>query len=185
MSEHARSFIQHLVTLRDNDRGALAHLKRSLSFEPGAYPRAYPYVERFVGPDKHADDPRRRALYLAAGLYALHPLHREGVSFATAFGAVARSRDSASLEHRFIALLDAEPDSLPTLLRQTISMLAADSQGCDYADLLDDLTRWCDRFKPEARDALRQRWARDFYRAYEPHSAPQTAADAPLTETTH
>lgn len=184
MSDHARSFMTHLIGLKDSDRGALAHLKHSLGFEPGAYPRAYPYVERFVGADKHADDPWRRALYLAAGLFAFHPMHQEGVSFATALGRVGRARDSSSIEQRFIALLGAEPESLPALLRQSVSLLAADGQGCDYASLLDDLARWLDPFKPEARDQLRQRWARDFYRAYEPHAAPGEGTGTALPEPT-
>lgn len=183
MSEHALSFMAYLIGLKDSDRGALAYLKRSLSFEPGTYPRAYPYVERFVGADKHAEDPLRRAMYLVAGLFALHPLHHEGVSFAGAFGRIGRARDSASVEQRFIALLAAEPESLPTLLRQSVSLLAADGQGCDYVGLLDDLTRWLNPFKPEARDQLRQRWARDFYRAYDPHAASADDADAVLSET--
>lgn len=183
MSEHAQTFINHLIGLKDRERGALAHLKRSLSFDPGAYPPAYPYVERFVGADKHADDPRRQALYLTAGLLALHPVHSEGASLATALGRVARSRGSASIEQRFIALLGAEPESLPTLLRQSVSLLAADGLGCDYASLLDDLTRWLDRWKVEARDQLRQRWARDFYRAYEPDAGSADNADAALPET--
>jgi CRISPR system Cascade subunit CasB len=69
MNEPARSFINHLQKLSESNRGALAHLKRSLSFAPGAYPPAFPHVERFVGAERHADDPWRQALYLAAGLY--------------------------------------------------------------------------------------------------------------------
>lgn len=184
MSDHAQSFITHLIGLKDNDRGALAHLKRSLGFDPGAYPRAYPYVERFVGAEKHADDPWRKALYLAAGLFALHPMHHAGVSFATALGRVGRSRDSGSIEQRFIALLGAEPDSLPTLLRQSVSLLAADGVGFDYIILLKDLAFWLNRVKPEVIDQLRQHWARDFYRAYEPHAAPEEDAAAPLPEIT-
>ena len=72
MSDHAQSFIAYLIGLKDSDRGALAHLKRSLGFDPGAYPRAYPYVERFVGADQHAEAPWRKAMYLAAGLFAGH-----------------------------------------------------------------------------------------------------------------
>lgn len=184
MSDHAQSFITHLIGLKDRDRGALAHLKRSLGFAPGAYPGAYPYVERFVGAEKHADDPRRRALYLTAGLFALHSEHRVGMSFATALGRVGRSRESGSIEQRFIALLGAEPESLPTLLRQSVSLLAAEGQGCDYVSLLDDLTRWLDPFRSEARDQLRQCWARDFYRAYDPHAAADTDAEIALPETT-
>lgn len=191
MSDHAQSFITHLISLKDRDRGALAHLKRSLGFDPGAYPGAYPYVERFVGADKHADDPRRHALYLTAGLFALHSVHCEDMSFATALGRVGWLRKSgnieqrsSNIERRFIALLGAEPESLPTLLRQSVSLLAADDQGCDYVRLLDDLARWLDPFQPEARDQLRQRWARDFYRAYDPHAAADSDAETALPETT-
>lgn len=181
MSEHTQSFITHLIGLKDSDRGAFPRLKRSLGFDPGAYPPAYPYVERFVGADKHADDPRRKALYLAAGLFAFHPQHGGGTSFAAALGRVGQQRESESIEHRFIALLGAEPESLPTLLRQLVSLLAADGIGCDYVALLDDLTRWFDPWNLEARDRLRQRWARDFYRAYDPHAAsPDDADTAPL-----
>ncbi|PZQ98681.1 MAG: type I-E CRISPR-associated protein Cse2/CasB, partial [Flavobacterium psychrophilum] len=43
MSEFAQSFIAHLQRLQEHDRGAMATLRRSLSFEPGSYPPAYPY----------------------------------------------------------------------------------------------------------------------------------------------
>lgn len=184
MSEHAQSFISHLIGIRERDRGAFAHLRRSLGFAPGAYPPSFPYVERFVGADKHADDPHRQAMYLTAGLFAFHPLHREGTSLAAALGQVGRSRESASVEQRFIALLNAEPESLPAMLRQSISLLAADGIGLDYARLLDDLARWFNPWNLEARDRLRQRWARDFYRAYDPHAASADGADAALPEAT-
>lgn len=185
MSEHAQSFIAHLATLKEHDRAAFAHLKRSLGFEPGAYPRAYPYVERFVGAHKRAEDPWRKALYLTAGLYAFHPQHSPETSLAAAFGRLARQRGSASLEQRFIALLGTEPESLPPLLRQIVSLLAADKLGCNYARLLDDLTRWFDAFDTSderKRDRVRQNWARDFYRAYEPSAA--IAAASPKPEST-
>lgn len=171
MSAHAQSFITHLIGLKERERGAFAHLKRSLSFDPGAYPRAYPYVERFVGAERHADDPWRKALYLTAGLFAFHPQHHADGSFAAVFGRLGHTRDSASIEQRFIALLGAEPESLPPLLRQAVSLLAADGLGCDYADLLDDLARWLNPYDQEGRDRLRQRWARDFYRTYDGNGA--------------
>ena len=171
MSELTQAFIAHLSNLNEHDRGAFAHLKRSLGFEPGAYVLGYPYVERFVGADKHANDPWRKALYLTAGLYAFHPQHSPDTSLAAAFGRLARERGSGSLEHRFIALLGAESESLPSLLRQMVSLLNADGIGCDYASLLDDLARWfgaLDTSDEQRRDWVRQQWARDFYRAYEP-----------------
>jgi CRISPR system Cascade subunit CasB len=63
--------------------------------------------------------------------------------------------------------LSAEAESLPTLLRQSVSLLAADGVGCDYRQLFDDLTRLLDSLNLEARDRVRQRWARDFYRAFD------------------
>jgi CRISPR system Cascade subunit CasB len=180
MSEHAQSFIAHLSGLAERDRGALAALRRSLAFDPGAYPPAYPYVERFVGPDRHADDPRRQALYLTAGLFALHPKHQATVSLAGAFGTLAKARGSASIEQRFVALLGADPEHLPQMLRQAVSLLMADGSGFDFARLLDDLARWLDPYAFDTRDSLRQRWARDFYRAYD---GGADAADAERAST--
>lgn len=172
MSETAQTFVAYLCDLRQRDRGALAQLKRSLSFTPGAYPPAYPFVERFVGMDKHANDPWRMALYLTAGLYALHPAHQDGQSLATALGRLGRLRESPSIEQRFISLLGAETHSLPTLLRSNLTLLAADGHTFDAVALLDDLARWLNPYAVEARERLCQQWARDFYRAYDPPATP-------------
>lgn len=183
MSEHAASFIDHLRGLAERDRGALAHLRRSLGFPPGAYPAAYPYVERFVGPDRHANDPWRKALYLTAGLFAVHPEHREGESLPSALGRLARTRESASIEQRFVALLSAETEILPHMLRQATSLLAADGLPCDFSRLLDDLGIWFRTLDPEERDRLRQRWAREFYRAYDAAPDPRDSADQSFADT--
>lgn len=183
MSEHAESFIAHLRGLAERDRGALAHLRRSLGFSPGAYPHAYPYVERFVSADKHANDPWRKALYLTAGLFAFHPEHRKGKSLATALGQVARARASDSIEQRFIALISAEVETIPHMLRQAVSLLSADDLPCDFSHLLDDLGIWLRPHDPEGRDRLRQRWARDFYRAYDAVQDPADGSDRAITDT--
>lgn len=181
MSEHAQAFICHLSALAEKDRGALSALRRSLGFAPGALPAAYPYVEPFVGAEKHAEDPYRLALYLTAGLFALHPQQRDNTSFAAAFGTLSRLRESASLEKRFIALLSAEPESLPTLLRQVIALLASEQLPFDYAQLLTDLSYWLSPFAHGARDRLRQQWARDYYRHLAP--APDHSNATATTET--
>lgn len=182
MSDFTESFVSHLQALALRDRGALAALRRSLGFEPGAYPPAYPAVERFAaqGPDSEV---RRQALYLTAGLFALHPLHSRGQSLAGALGQAMRRRESASVEKRFVALLAADVDSLPNHLRQTVSLIAADGTAIDYAELLDDLGRLLQRWNEEQRDRVRQRWARAFYRAAEPANG-DTAAAKPATPST-
>ena len=165
MSDLAKKFVDHLENLKQRNRGAMATLRHSLAFEPGGYPPAYPYVERFVGTERHARDPWRLALYVVAGLYARHPLQR-GQSFAASLGELLRKRESSALEQRFVALLGADAENLHNYLRQAISLLAADDVGCDFVGLLDDLRRWLDPFlDPERRDLVRQRWARDFYQA--------------------
>lgn len=175
---HGEDFIRYLLSLADTDRGALAALRRSLSFEPGCHPGAFPYVERFVGPERHAQDPYRKALYLTAGLYARHPNHRTGQTLASALGRLWLQRDSASIEKRFIALLAADAESLPDHLRQAVSLLAADDIPLDYAKLLNDLGCWLTSYPDERLDDIRQRWARDFYRALTPSENADDTQDA-------
>ncbi len=169
---HGETFVNHLLELAGSNRGAMAELRRSLSHQPGAYVGAFPYVERFAGA-RHAHDAYRRALYLIAGLFALHPpLHpsqRKGSSFAAVYGRLSEQRKSSQksdgIERRFIALLSADAQSLPAHLRQAVSLLAADDLSFDYVRLLNDLAVWLDPRQPERLDELRQRWAQDFYRA--------------------
>ncbi|MEX8501107.1 type I-E CRISPR-associated protein Cse2/CasB [Leptothrix ochracea] len=158
-------FVDHLAALSQRDRGALAVLRRSLSFSPGAYPPAYPYVERFIPPQSGDQDALRQALYLVAGLYANHPQHQSGTSLARSFGLLMLDRQSPSIEKRFIALLSTDADGLPELLRQVISLLAADGRSLDYTALLKDLVSWLQPWAFETRDRMRQGWARDFYRS--------------------
>jgi len=169
MSEYAERFIIYLSGLHERDRGAMARLRRSLAFAPGTWPSAYPYVERFVPRDCHALDSKRLALYAVAGLFARHP-HIHSQSFASALGTLMRKRDSASIEQRFIALLGAQSDNISGYLRQIISLLAADDIGFDYAGLLDDLQSWMNPHHQP--DRVRQRWARDFYRAIDTFDPP-------------
>jgi len=184
--DFAAAFVGHLRQLHEHDKGAMAILRRSLSFDPGAYPPAYPFVERFVGADRHAEDSLRLALYCVAGLFAQQPHHIERRTLAAAFGVVMRHRESASIEQRFVALLSADAQNLPQYLRQVVSLLAADDQGLDFAQLLRDLIRWLNPYAQEARDHLRQRWARDFYNAMSGHvpadseSTPTSSQGAPL-----
>ena len=166
MSHHSQKFIDHLLNLAEHNRGALAILRRSLGFNTGGFPPAYPYVEVFVGEDREASDPYRMALYLAAGLFALHPHHSETTSFASAFGELAFKRESSSIERRFISLLGAEPENLANYLRQALSLLAADGLAFNYVWMIDAIALWLKAGNSEKRDKLRQQWARDFYRAY-------------------
>ncbi|WP_204353615.1 type I-E CRISPR-associated protein Cse2/CasB [Salinisphaera orenii] len=163
MSRHSESFIAYLQELQTRDRGAMAALRRSVARGPGDDPTVYSYVERFAGTESTADDPRRLALYLVAGLFARHPMQASR-SFAAAFGDLAKQRGHTRIETRFVALLEADAESIATHLRHAVSLLEANEIGFDYVRLLDDLSRWFVRDKkaPLMR-TVRQHWTRAFY----------------------
>jgi len=151
-------FIEWLEDLNARDTKVRAVLRRSLAFDPGEFPQAYPYVEPFV---KDEDNSWRRAMYyLVAGLWSTH--WREGrtgapMSFGKACAAHQVASGSTSTERRFITLLDADRDQLPHRLRQTVALLK--EQVIDFDDLLKRLLSWNDEQK-----RTQNSWAREFYR---------------------
>lgn len=173
MSDQAERFVAYLSDLKQRDSGAMAVLRHSLAFEPGSFPRVFPYVERFAGAATHERDARRLALYVVAGLFAKHPLQQPD-TFAAAFGKLMRERSkpgepNKSIESRFIAMLGADANNVAEYLRQAVSLLASGGWGFDYVRLLGDLTQWMNpNLDP---NQLRQRWARDFYRAAQASNA--------------
>lgn len=151
-------FIEWLVKLNLSDTKVKAVLRRSLSFEPGGYVPAYPYVEPFMKSDDNYW--RREMHYLVAGLWAGH--WREGRTGETmpigkACAKHQNSSGSSSTERRFISLLDADHDQLPQRLRQMIALLK--EYSIDFDELLKGLLRWDYDRKPTQNE-----WARDFYR---------------------
>lgn len=169
MSNQIENFIDYLINLKkDKNRCALAILKRSLGFQPGTYHPSYPYVEPFISSDMDVCNPYRKALYLVAGLFAKHPHHFEDKTFASVFGAIAneskKESKKESFEKRFITLLGAESDTLPTYLRQAISLIGAEGEmGIDFVRLTKDIFKWSVN---KDKQKLKIKWARDFYRAY-------------------
>ena len=153
-------FVEYLEGIRE-DRGAMAALRRTLAFGPEelGYTRAYRYVEPFV---QHEEGWPRRAYYLVAGLFALHP-DSEDVSLAEARSRVWQQENRPpSLERRFLALLDADADQLPHQMRRIIAYLRSKRQGLNYQRLLEDLLDWFGRKR-----WIQLRWAREFYRSAE------------------
>lgn len=175
--EHHQAFIQHLEGLAQRDAGAMAALRRSLAFDPGEFPKAFPYVERYVPNDMHGRHPLRQAMYAVAGLYALHA-QSSSRRLPAAFGQLVRNEGRPSLELRFVAMLDADPEGIVTHLRQMVSLLKAAGLAYDHEALLGDL-RWLldDQIGSEPRDRVRRDWARQFYGTVQAdHLNDQTAA---------
>ena len=151
-------FIEWLERLNENDTKVRAVLRKSLSFDPGTYVQAIPYVEPFVKDEDNLW--RRKMLYLVAGVWAAH--WREGrngtpLPIGKACAAHQVASGSTNTERRFISLLDADGDQLPHRLRQIVALLR--DQSIDFDHLLTGLLYWNDGQK-----RTQNSWARDFYR---------------------
>lgn len=150
---------------REDDRGALAKLRRSLvnfgedfsayAVLGGALPAGLPEwkLEDYV---------------LVAGLSAMH---RDWADDDRSLGNSLRRLRHAlsdagegSLDLLFTALLNAEREDLPVRLRHVIARLAAREIAVDYARLLADLGRW-----QHPRRFVQRRWAHDYWVGERPH----------------
>ena len=160
------AYLDWLEDINERDSRVRAVLRRSLAFDPGTFPAAFPYVEPFLKED--GGNWRRQVHYLVAALWASHwKAGREGakvpVAIAVAHYAMAHhTREqlngrASSTERRFITLLDADTDELPYRLRQTIALLK--EQAIDFDALLTELLRWSSSTK-----RTQNQWARQFYR---------------------
>lgn len=151
-------FIEWLEGFNKKDTKVRAVLRRSLAFDPGTFVPAYPYVEPFVKGE--SDSWRREMHYLVAGLWGTH--WREGhpaslMTIGKACAVYQAASGSASVERRFITLLDSDSDQLPHHLRQMIALLK--DQSIDFDALLTGLVFWNDDQK-----RTQNAWAQDFYR---------------------
>lgn len=177
------AFIDWLQRSCERDTRVRAVLRRSLAFDPGTHPPAYPYVEPFLQDDGSAW--RRHAHYIVAALWALHwrqdrsgpdlPIGRAIAQHAEKHHTREQlGKGDSSTERRFVALLDADADQLPHRLRQMVALLK--DETLDFDTLLPDLLRWNDPRKP-----VQQQWARDFYRALALEDASETPPDTAAT----
>lgn len=160
--------IEELEKMEQKDSKVRAVLRRSLAFDPGCFPPAYPYVERFLKDDDHGW--KREAYYLVAGLWAMHK-RNDRTGEPLSIGAACAEFDSekrrkmnredrnkmTSTERRFVTLLDADRDQLPYRLRQMVALLK--EFNLDFGSMLMGVTYWSD----EQRRTQNQ-WARDYYR---------------------
>ncbi len=148
-------FIAHLEKLRDQeDRGALATLRRGLGRESGTTPAMYPLVIPWVPTHPFVEN----AAFLMAALFALHPQPGGQGTLGSAFAQVASF--SASVEQRFVALLNCHRDDLPDHLRHAISLLRSKEIPVDWKRLLRDVLAW----DHDSRYVQRN-WAREFWRS--------------------
>jgi CRISPR system Cascade subunit CasB len=166
-------FISYLEELaRNEDRAALAALRRSLGKSPGEAAETHRYVLRF-----NPEPWEETAFYLVAGLFAMHPENwpkkeddKRLTNFGASFAWVRSKTDSdSSIERRFVALLDCHADDLADHLRHAVSLLKAKEVPVDWLQLLRDLRNW----NHEER-RVQRRWARAFWGGNQTDSEQQT-----------
>ncbi len=152
-------FIKMLVTFHTQEnRAALAMLRRGLGKQPGEAMEVYRYIGNFAANAKsktHED-----CLHTVATLFGLYPSpNREGEygNLGISVSELAEKSNRDSIEKRFVALLDSHSDDLPNHLRQMVGLLKANDVRINWLQLLNDINWWDD----ERRDVQR-RWAKSF-----------------------
>lgn len=176
--ERARDFSRPaalVAELHALDRGRLAELRRQVGSGEGAH-----WLTGLLYRSGYGER-GSRAARLVAGLFALKPASRDDGEAPSADTLAARAGAADSLatqlarvhleqnrqvqkkatarsstEQRFLALLDADRDGLEHHLRQAVQLVQARDMQPDWTHLLADVTYWG--------DAVRRRWADDFYR---------------------
>src|SRR5262245_36789091 len=139
-------FISYLEELaRNEDRAALAALRRGLGKSPGEAAETHRHVLRF-----NSEPWEELAFYVVSGLFALHPESwpkKEGDNRLTNFGASfawmrSKADSDNSIERRFVALLDCHEDDIAEHLRHAVSLLRSKEIPVDWLQLLRDLRNW-------------------------------------------
>lgn len=169
------------LTARQDDssaRATLARLRRGIGKAPGSMPELWDVTlcelpETLMG---KGETPSRAewAAHTALTLFALHQqgsdrkndcMHRDGASLGIAVRKLAPKEDAenyASIKRRFDAAATADSvEEFAHHLRGLVQLLKAGGIALDYAALAKDLYRFQ---SPDARDDVRLRWGRDFYR---------------------
>jgi CRISPR type I-E-associated protein CasB/Cse2 len=169
-------FIDYLYALSENNRrGALADLRQGLSEPPATASVMFPYVARWV-PDDARYTWTEKVYYLVAALFAYYQSGSGGLSKQRltqgnigdhCLKAAQKDNKSASFEMRFTALLKANSDDLPVILRQMISLLRSADVATNWNQLFHDLCRW----NSETHYIQRQ-WANSYW-AYQKPSDEQ------------
>ncbi len=157
-TDQEHPLIGFLITHQE-DRAMLAALRRGLGVEPGGVPDMFPYVVRFVSEKRGLW--HERCVYMVASLFALHPLVGQQGNLGGHLRKLADEvGDDQSTERRFANLMRAEPDMLPDLLRQMISLLKSKDIPVNWQMLMRDVLTWN---SSDARRWTTRRWASEFW----------------------
>lgn len=166
-------FLEDLLA-RD-DRAALAALRRGLGKEPGAAIEMHPFVmPRLYGvKGRHRED----VYFTVAALFGLYPREswqgtdKRATNLGASLGLLNANTEGDSVERRFVAMLNARVEDLPSHLRQIVGLLKANGVPVDWKTLLTDMIFWNDD-----NQRVQRRWSRAFWQAREQGDANDSSA---------
>jgi len=144
---------------KQQNRAALANLRRGLGKPPKTVMEMYPYLGQFLS---HEPKPRyETAVFIVAALFAYYPDAPGNIgNLGASIRQLKDDSDSKSIEKRFVALLNAEAEDLPYYLRQMIGLLKSGQKhiAVNWNQLFKDVKNWNsdERYVQNA-------WARSFW----------------------
>lgn len=172
MTEKTRSkwskFINYIEAYhKEENRGALATLRRSIGNLPEldvrAFPIVYPGID-YAGLTKFQE----REAFMIAALYAyyhtgtleLSAITKQYWNFGDSFRLLLENdeKGSKSIERHFIALLNAHEDDLIHHLKKNVSLLKSRNIVIDWIELAVAMQNWA---HPER--YIQIRWVQSFY----------------------
>ncbi len=157
--ERGAQLLAYLRQLKE-DRGAMADLRRALT--PAQRHRAWPLLARVGG----IDESRYEAI---AGLFAYHPLETNSGNLGTTCRIL--SGDHNTFEGRFRRLLGCDRNDICKHIRPVVLAAKAKGLPVNYGQLFTDLFYWS--------DAVKARWAAEFWGKPAEDGLPATAEAAP------
>lgn len=134
-------FIEYLERLRDNDdRHALAILRRGLNGSQRTRLEMYPYAIKFLR--EGATSWEEEVHLTVASLFASHPMSGGKGDMGTVLKEVSSRSGSGSVEGRFAALLRAPSENALDHLKQCVSLARSKEVPIDWNRLYQDLLWW-------------------------------------------
>jgi CRISPR system Cascade subunit CasB len=151
---------------RDEDRAALAKLRRGLGKRLGSAPERDGWVIARLPPSLSLD--ALESYCLVASLFALHPASGGAESLASSFAewhehdrlqlGKAPGERLDNIDRRFASLLNSDAEDLPGRLRHAVALLRSHEIAINWAQLLRDIRRWD---HPDR--VVQRRWSRHFW----------------------